>query len=76
MANQTSDTPSPAPRIKVPRIITIKLNEHDIKVAETVMNAHGITDGVQLVRFSFRAAEREILANSRKQRPARIDERG
>ena len=49
----------------VPAVITIKLNESDVEVANEVMLRTGLTDGVQLTRYCFRAALRELETSRR-----------
>ena len=49
--------------IKVPNAITIKMNPADLAVAAEVMAATGLTDGVQLIRYALRAAQRELVGN-------------
>jgi len=48
-------------RPKVPSIIAVRMSEADLEIAAELVQLTGITEGSQLMRFSLRAAHREMI---------------
>ena len=49
-----------APFIKVPAVMTCRVNDLDRPIVAALIKATGITDTTQLIRYAMRAAQREL----------------
>jgi hypothetical protein len=56
------DLPETTP-LKIPTVLTCRVNDLDKPIVAALIQATGITDTSQLIRYAMRAAHRELAAS-------------